>query len=371
MGKERIEVELEEITISAALPTYLDIVNSGPNIIPQKRIQTYDDKEWEQFTEECTHSLKQKYKDVRRAGGAGDQGIDIAAFKTDKGFAGKWDNYQCKHYDHALYPVDAFLELGKLCHHTFINAYTVPEHYYFVAPQGVGTSLSKLVRGNHDELKRQLISKWEKNCESKITSKHKVPLTGKFKEYVEAFDFSIVKDISVLELLDIHMESPYYHHRFGGGLPSRPAAEKPPEKIAKIEAVYIQKLLDAYSEFLQKAQCNMTDVDEHVALKKHLRDARVQFYCAESLHNFSRDYLEAGEFERLQDTIYTGIENIILSEHNHGYERVRNAVQEAYRIQIDSHPLKERLELADRAGICHQLANNNRLSWANRDQENE
>jgi len=113
----------------------------------------------------------------------------------------------------------------------------------------------------------------------------------------------------------------------------------------------------------------MDDVESNAALKLHLRTARIQFYCAESLHKFSRDYLEAGEFERLQDEIYTGIENIILSEHSHGFQRVVNAVQEAFKIQIDSHPLKDRLEPRDRAGICHQLANNNKISWANDSQE--
>jgi hypothetical protein len=107
----------------------------------------------------------------------------------------------------------------------------------------------------------------------------------------------------------------------------------------------------------------MDDVDNNSALKQHLQKARIQFYSAESLHKFSRDYLPAGEYERLQDFIYEGIENIILSEHKHGFEKVKNAVQEAYKIQIDSHPLKERLEPLDRAGICHQLANNDRLKW--------
>lgn len=364
-------MELKEIAVPPSPQTYNDVVTNGPNVLPQKLIQLYDDTEWEQFTEECAHSLKKKYKDVRRAGGAGDQGIDIAAFKTDLGFEGKWDNFQCKHYLNALTPTDIYLELGKLCHYTFIDAFTTPENYYFVAPKGVGTSLSKLIRGNHVELRRLLINNWPKYCESKITSKQKIPLTGTFKQYIEAFDFSIVKDVSVLQLLDIHRDTPYFHHRFGGGLPSRPTAEEPPEEIVEMEANYIQKLLDAYAEFLQQPQCSLTDVDSHTALKKHLRDARVQFYCAESLHKFSRDCLEVGEFERLQETIYTGIENIILTEHNHGYARVRNAVQEAYRIQIDSHPLKERLDLVDRAGICHQLANSNRLSWANCDQGNK
>ncbi|MEI7825441.1 MAG: ABC-three component system protein [Chlorobiaceae bacterium] len=362
---------LKVIRITKPPTLYNDVITNGPIIVPQKRIKLYDDTEWEQFIEECAHSLKNDYKDVLHAGSAGDQGIDIAAFRSDNGFLGKWDNYQCKHYNHALYPSDAYLELGKLCYYTYIKEYTIPEYYYFVAPQGIGTKLGKLIRGNPDELKRLLINGWKDNCENNITSKNKVLLVDKFKDYVESFDFSIVKDISILKLLDIHRDTPYYHHRFGGGLPSRPSVAQPPEEIAEIEAVYIQKLFDAYAEFLQKDQCGMPDVDMNAALKKHLRNARIHFYCAESLQNFSRGYLENGEFERLQDTIYMGIENIILNEHSSGYERVKSAVQEAYKIQIDSHPLRDRLDLMDRAGICHQLANNNRLSWANRDQGNE
>ena len=362
-------IDLREINIPTALPTYNDIVKNGPSIIPQKHIQLYDDKEWEVFTQECTHSMKHEYYSVSRAGGAGDQGIDIAAFRTDKGFNGSWDNYQCKHYKKALSTTEIYLELGKLCYYTFNREYTVPDNYYFIAPHGVGTAISKYLRGKHEELKKLFIQNWNKYCESKITSTKKVTLSGGFKDYVEAFDFSIVKDKSLLQMLDIHRKTPFYHHRFGGGLPSRPENEKPPESVAKIEAIYIQKLLNAYGEFLEKDFCNMEDVDGNIRLKKHLRDARIHFYCAESLYKFSRDYLEAGEFERLQNEIFTGIENIILSEHPHGFERVISAVQEAYKIQIDSHPLRERLETMDRAGICHQLANNNKLSWANRDQQ--
>ena len=170
-------------------------------------------------------------------------------------------------------------------------------------------------------------------------------------------------------MLEMHSTSPNHHFRFGGGLPARPPADNPPDDIASIEAVYIQKLFSAYAEYLKKDSCDIADIENIEELKKHMRRARIQFYCAESLHKFSRDCLPQGEFERLQDEIYDGIENIILTQHSHGYDRVKNAVQEAFKIQIDSHPLKERLELVDRAGICHQLANNDRISWANHEQE--
>lgn len=363
-------IELKNINLSAT-PAYSDVINNGPNITPQKRIQIYDNNEWEIFTEEYAHGMKQEYHSVSRAGGAGDQGIDVAAFKTDKGFQGGWDNYQCKHYSKALSPTNIWVELGKLCYYTFIKEYTVPENYFFVAPCGIGTAMAKLLRKNNpEELKKQLIKAWKKNCESAITSTKKVALTGDFKVYVEAFDFTIVKDKTILQMLEVHRKTPYYHHRFGGGLPLRPANETPPDDHAEIEAVYIKKLLEAYAEFLQKETCSMGDVEGDAVLKKHLRDARIHFYCAESLNKFSRDYLEANEFERLQDEIFTGIENIILFEHSNGFERVKNAVQEAYKIQIDSHPLKDRLEVRDRAGICHQLANNNKVTWANGTKKN-
>jgi hypothetical protein len=32
-------------------------------------------------------------------------------------------------------------------------------------------------------------------------------------------------------------------------------------------------------------------------------------------------------------------------------------------LQIDSHPLKECLEGYHRSGVCHQLANKDRLTW--------
>ena len=369
MTSTQNRIPLKEIRIKGSSKSYIDLVNSGPAILPQKRIQLYSATEWEEFLEECTHSLSDKYCSVRRAGGAGDKGIDIAAFSTEDGFEGDWDNYQCKHYNHPLYPYEAYLELGKLCFYTYTEEFTIPKNYYFAAPQGIGTTLSKIIRSSKDTLRQRLIDNWDKYCKHKIRSKKVVLLEGEFKSYVENFDFNIVHDISVLELLNIHQNTPYYVTRFGTGLPSRPQNKKPPLDITSQEAIYIQKLLDAYAEYLDISDCNLSTVDNNSKLKEHLRKARIRFYCAESLHNFSRDYLVEGEFERLQEMIYDGIESIIISEHRNGFERVLKSVQESYKIQIDSHPLKERLEIWDRAGICHQLANNNRFSWANKDQK--
>ena len=356
-------IELREIKTPNATPTYSEVVINGPRITPQKYVSLYSPSEWEEFIEEYADGLKTIYVSVLRTGGAGDQGIDVAAFKTSKSFADNWDNYQCKHYDHALYPGDVILEMGKLCYYTFKKEYTIPDNYYFVGPHGVGTTLAKMLRGKHSDLKDLVIANWKSKIEKEITSTIDIPLEGELEAYVKAFDFSIVKDIPVIKLLEVHRQTPHFHGRFGGGLPSRPIADQPPQEIADIEIEYIQRLLNAYAEFLQMPSCKMEDVDSNSILKQHLQKARVQFYSAESLYKFSRDYLQPGEFERLQGFIYDGIENIIISHHAHGFERVKQAIQEAYKIQIDSHPLKDRLNPLDRAGICHQLANNGQINW--------
>ncbi|MEP7165203.1 MAG: ABC-three component system protein [Ferruginibacter sp.] len=356
-------LKLEDIIIQPSNSVYNDTVRNGPTILPQKIIASYENKEWELFIEECTQNLKTLYQDVKRTGGAGDMGIDIAGFKTAKDFKGNWDNYQCKHYDHALYPSDIVLELGKLCYYTYIKEYSVPDNYFIVAPHGIGTSLSKLLRGKYEDLKKLVIQDWAKKIEKEITSTKDIKLEGDLLKHVQNFDFSIIKDVTVLRLLEIHRQTPYYHTRFPGGLPIRPVPDQPPSNISQREAVYIRKLLDAYGEYLNLQSCDFTHADGDPVLKKHLQKSRIQFYCAESLHKFSRDYLPPGEFERLQDSFFEGIENIIIAEHKNGFERVKSAIQESYKIQIDSHPLKERMDLPDRAGICHQLANSNRLKW--------
>ena len=82
---------------------------------------------------------------------------------------GAWDNYQCKHYDHRLAPGDVWPEIGKLLVHTHRGALSVPQRYVFVAPQGAGTTLSKLLK-RPDELRDGLKDAWARRCRTGIVS---------------------------------------------------------------------------------------------------------------------------------------------------------------------------------------------------------
>src|SRR5437899_9042667 len=100
-----------------------DVVAAGPVIPALDRLRLMSDKQWETFVLEWAYSLKTKYATVELCGGAGDLGRDVIGIVV-VGQADPWDNFQCKHYDHALQPNDIWLELGKLCYYSAIGEYT-------------------------------------------------------------------------------------------------------------------------------------------------------------------------------------------------------------------------------------------------------
>src|SRR5690606_26867859 len=93
-------------------------------------------------------------------------------------------------------------------------------------------------------------------------------------------------------------------------------------------------------------------------LNDHFGRRRVAFYHAESLRIFARDTVPEGTFESLQDEIHAGVVDVCDASHSDGYERAC-AVTKAAR-----NPLIARAKVQDREGICHQLANEDRLRWS-------
>ncbi len=332
---------------------------AGKPIPAVDRVKLFSPGEWEDFIREWVDSLRSIYVDVRRAGGSGDQGRDIVAFVDPPGPKAKWDNYQCKNYDHALTPSDIWIELAKLCFYTSKGEYTVPREYYFVAPRDVGTTLLRLLQ-SPDALRAGLKDNWSK-IEDKVTSKAVIPLAT-LAAYIDAFDFSIIKSTSVLRIIEEHRATRWHVARFGGGLPPRPRPQAPPPKAAMSEARYIRALLDAYGQHLHYVIASDDTVPSQ-ELCDHLARCRVQFYSAESLRNFSRDTLPPGAFDDLQDEIHSGVLDVSDRAYVDGYARVCEVLQEVRRLQLTAHPLIVCMRLDDRCGICHQLVNDGRLQW--------
>jgi hypothetical protein len=301
---------------------------------------------------EWADSLKTEYEEVGRLGGAGDQGRDIIGVKAD----GSWDNYQCKHYSEPLMPSDIWTELGKLLYYTYIGEFDAPDRYFFIAPQGAGPKLSNLLR-RPEKLRDGLAENWTKYCETKITSKEKVPLEGEFRVHFERFDFGIFKSLGPNTLIDQHAKTPWHAARFGGGLPPRPDPEPPPPEPTSQEAPYVRALLDAYADHLEEQIDVPGDLSGDSSLREHFADARREFYSAEALRTFSRDRLPPGAFEQLQEQVYSGIGDDLRDNHTDGYRRVLAVVKTARSLVLASHALNTSMVVRDRGGICHQLAN--------------
>ena len=129
------------------------------------------------------------------------------------------------------------------------------------------------------------------------------------------------------------------------------------------EINYVGRLLQAYADHAGVAVPTVEDLRALVQLFEHFCRSREDFYSAESLRNFSRDTLPPGEFERLQSEIFNGVVDVALAPHADGYERVLKTIAAARALQITAHALVSRLYTRDRSGICHQLANDDRLRW--------
>lgn len=341
-------------------PASTSAVQAGPPVPPIERIRLFSHEQWEDFVCEWVYSLHSQYSNVERCGGAGDMGRDVIAFHKD--VPDLWDNYQCKHYLKPLTPTDVWIEFGKLVYYTQKGEYTWPSLYFFVAPHGVGTKLSNLLK-YPEKLRSELKNNWNRYCKDKITTECSVVLDSSLTQYVDMLDFSIFRAVQPLRMIDEHAKTRWHLVRFGGGFPERPPIEETPITPTKTELGYVTKLLEAYAEHTN------TDVESHIViptndLKDHFSESRNQFYSAESLRLFSRDTLPSGEFEKLREEFFGGIMDEIRSNHSDGYLRVIAVVKFARLLQVSGHALNTALTPLDRAGICHQLANDNeKVRW--------
>lgn len=336
----------------------------GPQIEPIKHISLFSPQQWEEFIEEWLDIKKKDYVRIERNGGAGDRGRDVVAYIDDSKPDYKWDCYQCKHYDKPLVPSNIWVEFGKIIYYTFKKDYPIPNKYYLIAPKNIGTKLVDLLN-NPDKLKIELKSNWDKYCKFGITDIEEVALEDEFLRYFECFDFSIFDRRQPKEILDEYKNSINYIKRFGGGLPPRERVENIPPNIQAYENRYIEQLIGAYnSDKTENNFSNVYDFSSNNEYMGHFSRARESFHIAEQLRNFSRDNLGQKIFDDFQNEIYHSVVDIAEDESiNNGFTKVKNVEQQATRSAIDSNPLKDRCIIQDKKGVCHQLANDGKLTW--------
>lgn len=148
------------------------------------------------------------------------------------------------------------------------------------------------------------------------------------------------------------------------GSPPRPVCDPPPNDLGTHEARYVRQLLDAYGDFAGKQLADLNALDAHGNFRRDFARQRERFYSAEALRNFSRDTVPAGTFDALQEEVFQGVVDVSDAPHTNGYARMKATVAQAALVTSTSNPLASAMQVQDRQGICHQLANEDRLTWS-------
>jgi hypothetical protein len=343
-------------------PTVGDVLVTleGPPVPPQGRIQLYSADEWEEFIREWATGLETDYVQIKRFGGSGDKGADVAAFKSDQGLEGPWDCFQGKHYSRPLNFSDAAAEILKVLQAVLDGHYRMPDSYQFLAPRGCGTDLNRLL-SLPSTLKTKFLSKLVPG-QTLVAGLDAVRLEAA-RKLAEETDFSRFKSVEILDALETHRLTCYHTSRFGTALKIRSVHEQPPEDIAEHETRYLEQLLAVYIERHPDQTFDMARLATGTTVGSHFQRQRVYFYKAESLRVYARDSVPVGTFEKLQDDIHSGVIETAEAEYSHGFARLANVLSLVGQLDLNRHRLIAVSDNDDRKGICHQLANNDRLTW--------
>ena len=337
----------------------------GAPVPPAHRIYFYSPEEWEVFITEWATGVAVLYRQIKQLGGSGDRGVDVAAFKTDRGLEDAWDCFQAKHYDGSLTMSDAFPEMLKIFHGVVDAFYCLPDRYGFVAPKGCGPTLNRLL-SKPTEFRKKFLELLD--ARGPATRQYDEQTLQSIRLLAESSDFSIFRSLELNEMLDTHRKTSYYSARFGTSLPARPPVGQTPENPSAGEATYVKKLVDVYNEQDPVSCSDVGSVAAHAKHGPHLQRQREAFYSAEALRLYARDSVPDGTYELLQDDVHTGVIDTVEANHPSGLDRLRAVLTQSGQLDLSAHTLISMSNLKDRQGICHQLANSDKLKWVTTDE---
>ncbi|MBN3761975.1 ABC-three component system protein [Burkholderia sp. Ac-20365] len=340
----------------------------GLPVAPLARLAQFSAADFERFTLEwATDYLAKQTQvfEVQSRGGSGDKGRDIivwldAANKAPR----RWQLYQCKHYDAKLGLSKAGIEIAKVLYYTHIGDYTPPESYYFVTHKGVTSPFQDLL-DSPESLKKEMVDTWDTYSKS-ITSTKTITLSPELETHISNFDFSIFAAKQPHDLLAEHAQTKYHLMVFGAPLVNRPPPPPPPSTVAAIEAKYIEKLYRVIGHDIGITVGDAADFEDSQYHSRMFARSRLTFYSAEGLKEVARDQMADQQFfDTLLDEFCDGLYYQYTEPSGSPIDRLKATVRAAQNIQLGSHPLEPHVTSKDREGMCHQMANEDRLDWCN------
>ncbi|MGW2364663.1 ABC-three component system protein [Streptomyces sp. NPDC001667] len=327
---------------------------------PEKIVFGYDPDEFEKFVEEWAPTLDSLYVRVERQGGAGDHGIDVAAFLTRQGLEGPWHNYQCKRYKGTLAWSTAAGEIRKMFVGVVTGEFIVPEQYTFVAPS-IGPSLRQALL-RPERTRREFVESLRETTDKIITDLDP-QLRREVEELAASTSFEMFETVNMKKMLEQHKTTDFWVKRFPPETPPRPAVMEPPEEPEPREARYVQQLLQVYAERWPTDASTPDQIAQHPKAGPHLRHQREAFFSAESLRRFGEEAYPAGHFEAIVKDIYDAVVDVARDDHPTGWKRLHAVTSQAISAGLTQTIFAQHVRTLDRTGVCHHLANEDELTW--------
>lgn len=334
--------------------------------------------EWEEIIRDWVGSAEPSYHKLSKPGSTGDRGVDVAAFCDEEGYSGAWEAYQGKNYQEGLVFSDVFPEMVKLVD-ALVEGDTFkkpPIKYAFVSRKGVKTSLQHLLDDPGgiktpfiNELKKH-INKAKQNAKDGEEAKNIHQISKKkytlkqlqdVKTYAEKIlDFSIFRFYDAADILGGKGQEWYFVSKYQTKLER---AVGPLRLKDTKQGLYLEKLVDVFKE--QDKSCkDVASVEIHPEYCVEFQENRDSFYSAEVLRKSVEDSVPPNTYDHLKEQIYMGVIPTARGTYKSGLKRLRKVHKKAYQMHLTGLDLIiPIMNPLDRLGICHQLANEDKLTW--------
>ena len=310
----------------------------------------YSSDEFENFVLEWLKYCKKKLNTssiLERVGGTGDYGVDIYE-KTD----GKNIFYQCKKYNTNLTEPQVIEIIVKILWYSFKNKLDFPDQLFIIAYKGINKKAITLLNDT-DALTAAVSEKLKESLSANKISYTKIEYS-EFAEYIKVKNIDFVKKIDLDEIVKDYCLSEYCTFRF---LPMSKV------KIARVDTSGYS-YSDAYLTQLEKIVVKRK--------KETILNAKRNFYSATSLKETDK-YLfgDNEEFEKLYAEVENNIENIRCQEFHDLEARFRAISDRAMSTITSNNYFEYNLHMIgseDKAGVCHIMVNDDKLSWEAEDE---
>ncbi|MFA6834245.1 MAG: ABC-three component system protein [Bacteroidaceae bacterium] len=135
------------------------------------------------------------------------------------------------------------------------------------------------------------------------------------------------------------------------------------------ESVYVNALLEVYSQKEHSVINSMDDLESYPIYKENLQLHREAFYSAESVLYQIRDFFNDStrEFNDMKDEIFNGIKYALSLPHKNGFERVNHAMELVLVISFRKSYLSISgnglIGFDEEKGMLHMLVNEGKITW--------